>query len=252
VLPEFLKTFLNVLRHVQNPLPLFLDRANLLKRTYVLNTRRGLRVEIRPGHGDRFAFYEIMVLNQYLRQGQFIRPGDIVIDIGANIGCFTLLASRAVGPTGRVIAVEPESSTFTSLQRNIELNRCENVVARRFAVGRSSGTVQLHVGQNALFNSIFNTVGGTPTGSVAQQVPLITLAELMDALKIAHCNYLKVDCEGAEYDIFSHMSRQTAQRIDQITMEVHNVPGYEPEVLRSHLTNLGFRHELQWLLYAWR
>jgi len=248
-----------VLRSVENPLPLLLDRANLRRRSYVLRTRDGLELEIRPQRGDRYTFYETLIRNCYLSQGQRLLPGDTVIDIGANIGCFCVLAARAVGPTGRVIAVEPEQSTFDSLQRNVRLNRCENVDARRLAIGGTSGSVDLQISGTALFSSIYTEVGGVKaeapshaTGSKVQRVPMSTLEALMDDADVDRCNYLKVDCEGAEHDIFTNMDQDTADRIDQITMEVHHVPGAEPQALRSLLTKLGFQQESVSLLYAWR
>jgi FkbM family methyltransferase len=173
-----------------------------------------------------------------------------VIDIGANIGCFGVLAARAVGPAGRVISVEAEQSPFERLQRNVHLNRCENVDARRLAIGGTSGSVDLNVSGTALFSSIYTDVGGVKaeaplhaTRSSVQRVPMSTLEALMDDADVERCNYLKIDCEGAEHDIFREMARDTAGRIDQITMEVHLVPGAEPHALRSLLTKLGFRHE---------
>jgi FkbM family methyltransferase len=254
-----LTDLVRVLRTVENPAPLLLDRANLRRRSYVLRTRDGLEMEIRPNRGDRYTFYETLIRNSYLSQGQQLRPGDTVIDIGANIGCFSVLASRLVGPTGRVIAVEPEQSTFESLRRNLRLNRCENVDARRLAIGGSSGSVDLHVSDTALFSSIYTEVGGVkaeapshPTGSNVQTVPMSTLEALMDDADVERCDYLKVDCEGAEHDIIREMDQHTAGRIDQITMEVHHVPGAEPEALRSLLTQLGFQQESASILYAWR
>lgn len=249
----------NVVRRVDNPLPLLLDRAHLLRRAYVIRTRDQLAIEIRPERGDRYAFYETLIKNSYLIQGQRLSPGDTVIDIGANIGCFSVLAASLVGSSGRVISVEPERATFESLRRNVRLNRYRNVGTRRLAIGGSSGEVELHVGPNALFNSIYADVGGAAAGARAhrtgpevQTVPMSTLEELMDDAGVERCNYLKVDCEGAEYDIFREMDERTAGRIDQITMEVHRVPGDEPEALRSILTELGFQHEFATLLYAWR
>ena len=216
-------------------------------------------MEIRPQRGDRYTFYETLIRNSYLSQGQQLRPGDTVIDIGANIGCFCVLAARAVGPTGRVIAVDPEQSSFDSLQGNIRLNRCKNVDARRLAIGGSSGSIDLHVSDTALFSSIYTEVGGVKTeaplhatGSTVQRVPMSTLEALMDDADVGQCNYLKVDCEGAEHDIFREMDQDTADRIDQITMEVHHVPGAEPQALPSQLTELGFQQESSSLLYAWR
>src|SRR5438270_10356711 len=100
-----------LLRGVRNPLPAIFDRLGLLRSPYELHHRDGHRVELRPRAGDLFGFFEILLRNDYTSSGQHISKGATVIDIGANIGCFSILASHAVGPTGRVIAVEPDERT---------------------------------------------------------------------------------------------------------------------------------------------
>ncbi len=80
---------------------------------------------------------------------EVIRPGDTVVDIGANVGFFSLLAARLVGTAGRVYAFEPEPQNFALLTKNIALNGYTHVVAYRKAVWRRAGLVKLYL-SNAL------------------------------------------------------------------------------------------------------
>jgi FkbM family methyltransferase len=218
-----------------------LDRAGLRRRPYVLKTRNGAALELRPGMGDLFGFYEIMLRKDYTANGQRIEAGATVIDVGANVGCFSVLASQVVGASGRVIAVEPEPMTFQQLLRNIALNRLGNVTAVQMAVGAEKGNVTLHGDRNKLFSSLFSSVNGREVEGSDVVVGITTLQALMDEQGIARCDYLKLDCEGAEHDIVAHMSPSLAERVNQITMEIHKVPGRDGRMLQANLERLGYQ-----------
>ena len=74
-----------------------------------------------------------------------LKPGDTFIDVGANFGYYTVLASKLVGPTGRVIAFEPDPRSFQLLERNVARNGCTNVVLEQKALADKPGTLTLHV-----------------------------------------------------------------------------------------------------------
>ena len=73
--------------------------------------------------------------------GQWIRPGDVVLDVGANVGTHCVFFARQVGPAGRVLAFEPQRLTFQMLCANIALNDLTNVDCRQAAVGRTPGEI---------------------------------------------------------------------------------------------------------------
>ncbi len=225
---------------VKNPAMAVLDRMGLRRSPYQLHLRNEQVMELRPKTGDLFGFYEIVVRRDYFAGGQILAPGATVIDVGANIGCFSITAAKMVGPTGRVIAVEPEASTYKQLLRNIELNHLDNVIPLRLAVGAKDGEIVLHSDPNRLFSSVFSSVNGRPIKGVDQRVTLVTLDALMDKFDVAQCDYLKLDCEGAEHEIVASMSNATAQRVRQITMEVHKVPGFDGQTLKARLESLGY------------
>ncbi len=240
-LKEKVKKLYYLFMHVRDPLPAIIDRMGLRHDPYRLKLRDGTVIELRPGTGDFSGFSEIVLRGDYFSSGQVLQQGQTVIDIGANIGCFTVTAARRVGPTGRVFAVEPEESTFHQLQRNIALNGLGNVTSLQTAVGASEGEIVLHAQSIRLFNSIYTTVDGrATTGGMTQRVPLTTLSRLMQIHGIRHCNYLKLDCEGAEHDIVGSMSHETARLVDSITMEVHRVPGQNTARLQERLQALGY------------
>ena len=96
---------------------------------------------------------------------QVLKPGMLFLDIGANIGYFTLLAASAVGPEGRVIAVEPEPKNYRVLTKNLALNGIKNALPRNVALGSSCGSAALYLneqnwGDHRLWGNSPDVAGG--------------------------------------------------------------------------------------------
>lgn len=225
---------------VKNPWPLIRDWLGHQRTPYVLRFRNGLKMELRPGRGDLTAFRESWLQKDYLPSGWKLSAGDTVIDVGANIGSFTLFAAQQVGPTGRVIAVEPDGETFRQLQRNMELNAFENIQILRLAVAGRAGTVRLHRHPNALFSSLYESVDGRPADGPVEEVQAVTLAQLFEQQRVEHCHFFKLDCEGAEHAIVSGLSAELAARIGRIGMELHQIEGCDDRQLVGRLEEFGF------------
>ena len=177
----------------------------------------------------------------YTYHGQGLAKGDTVIDVGANIGCFSLFAAYQVGAMGRVIAVEPNGETYRQLQRNIALNNLQNVLAMPCAVTGQSGMVRLHRHSNALYSSLYQSVDGHANFDEIEEVPGVTFQQILGEQDVERCNFLKLDCEGAEHEIIGGMSAETAARIDRIGMELHEVEGRDPDELIRRLQGFGFK-----------
>jgi FkbM family methyltransferase len=126
---------------------------------------------------------------------RYLRPGDGFVDVGANIGIFTLLAARYVGPHGRVLALEASRRAFQRLTENVALNQLGNSVEPRFlAVGPESGTVQF-LQQHDLINRLVVPADHQAPDSRMEEVPCVTLDELLGGGSFAMG---KIDIEGAE------------------------------------------------------
>lgn len=119
---------------------------------------------------------------------RFLRPGDTVVDVGANIGDLTLVAVQCVGPTGRVVAIEPHPRTFLFLQANLTENHAVGVQALNVALGSTEGEARLTDRRSDDTNAM------SPTGTVP--VAIRRLDDVVaDTERIA---LLKIDVEGYE------------------------------------------------------
>jgi FkbM family methyltransferase len=127
-----------------------------------------------------------------------VRPGMVVFDVGANIGHFTLLAAKRVGPGGQVHAFEPASAEFAKLRRNILLNGFENVVANPLAICDHNGDVALQTCDGGL--GLYNTMGRPFRSSefTSSIVPCTTLDDYAQSRGITRVDLIKIDIEGAE------------------------------------------------------
>lgn len=123
---------------------------------------------------------------------QIVRPGAVVVEVGANIGAHTVGLSSLAGTDGEVHAFEPQRIVFQTLCANLALNQCTNVHAWQAAVGEVPGTVSLP----PVDPFVRNNFGGIPVRDVTfgEPVPLVTL----DSLDLPACHLLKVDAEGME------------------------------------------------------
>lgn len=125
-----------------------------------------------------------------------LAEGDVFVDIGANIGYDSLLASRRVGRTGKVVAIEAAPQTFAHLQRNLALNDAQNVRALNVAVADRNSTVDLY--EVSPHNIGAATTLGARGGKRLASIEARPLARLLTADEIARLRLVKMDIEGGE------------------------------------------------------
>jgi FkbM family methyltransferase len=127
----------------------------------------------------------------------FLRPGDTVVDVGANIGCVTAAASLAVGDQGRVISVEAHPRTFRYLQKTIAINSCcSNVTPLNVAVGSKPGMLSFSDEKRKDDN---NRVSLSEDTGI--RAPCRPLADILSEQAVDHVRLLKVDVEGFEMEV---------------------------------------------------
>jgi FkbM family methyltransferase len=189
---------------------LLLERV--LRRPFVFEDGRGLRYLLYPGenagvyleHDGNYETAEVRLCETLLE------PGDLAVDVGANIGLYALLFSQLVGEAGHVHAFEPAPSNFTRLQVNLLLNETRNVTATNAAVFSRNGTVTLNlfrpglgswhsIGRPELPDPFDTSRVVAPTGAV--EVDALTLDAYAASAGLEQIALLKVDVEGAEPEV---------------------------------------------------
>lgn len=148
-----------------------------------------------------------------------LKPGDTFLDIGANVGFFSLCASRRVGEKGAVYAFEPAPETRKSLNRNLELNGVRNVITVPVALSDSMGSGELFL--NAKHNSGAASLHQSPDSGGAVEVKLDTYDNFAEKNGLPVPALVKIDVEGAEMNVLRGM-RELLSRPDRppIILEV--------------------------------
>ncbi|HEV3317493.1 MAG TPA: FkbM family methyltransferase [Candidatus Angelobacter sp.] len=169
-----------------------------------------------------------------------IQDNDVVIDLGANIGIFALYAA-SIAPTVRVHAFEPAAPTFALLQQNVALNKLSNIQCYRYSVSGVTGKSTLYVtNAGSTADTMIMTRVSAQEVREAECVDCLSLDDLFLRCGIEHCNFLKVDVEGSEFNIFSFASPETLCKIGRIAMEYHEIEGRKGRDLAGLLESQGF------------
>lgn len=187
------------------------------------------RLWVRKNTSDVFVLKEVFTSKVY---GE--KPRGIVVDIGANIGAFSVYSG---GTSDRVFAFEPEPSNYCQLLKNVQLNNLsDKITVRNVAVGHENKRVYIYEGK---FNKGASTIVH-PFAGVGRPVEMRSFAGLMDDLGIDKIDLLKIDIEGGEYDLLYGLPRERFKNINNIILEFHCVMGESPSRLSSYLTSLGY------------
>lgn len=205
----------------------------------VLLTLGDCKVLLRPGTNDFFTFQEVFLFDIYSIRS-LGNSFNNVIDIGANIGLFS---SAMLKRAKRVIAVEPISENYEQAVKNINLNGgCPSDVLRYAITTESNQLVPV-------FREKRNTVGHSlikgwiKDVESTENVPGITLSDLLVKTNCNSVDLLKCDVEGSEYDIFLRTSPDDLKKINMIIMEVHISEDLPPSLVKklaSYLESVGF------------
>jgi FkbM family methyltransferase len=152
---------------------------------------------------------------------RLLGPGDVFYDVGANVGFFTLVGARLVGPMGRVVAFEPVPWCAHAVARNIELNGFAHAQVREQAVGDADGRERLLVVGEASWSHLEST-GRHADVRDEIDVAVVALDSLVAAGAIPPPDVLKIDTEGAELQAIEGARETIARHRPAIVCELHD------------------------------
>lgn len=240
---EFLRDcmLLRLLFTVRNWPTYFLRRFGFIKDGKVTyHLKGGSSLTLRTHSSDTIVFNDIWLQGVYDIPGFDWSGVKTVVDIGAHVGIFALYCA-AHAPSAKIVAAEPEPENLALLHANVENNHLQNRVSIEPAgVAGTAGRLRLNVmpGRGEC-NSLYRQT----EQSYGIDVPVVTLQDLFTRYNIGHCDLLKMNCEGAEYEIFYNLPDEYFRRISCMAINYHfysSNPKHHPRELQAHLEAKGF------------
>lgn len=164
---------------------------------------------------------------------QLLRPGDLVVEAGANFGAHTLAMAKMVGDQGGIIAFEPQRLVFQAMVANVALNSLANVVTVQAGLGAYQGTIKVPVLDPAKGHNFggFNI----SNHNLGEEVPVRTI----DSLNLNRCRLIKVDVEGMECEVLEG-ARNTIARLRPV-LYVENDRTEHSQRLITLIQSLGYK-----------
>lgn len=209
--------------------------------THEIVSLAGVELVIRKGTVDRENI-DWMVSSLFLvaLREAVTSPNDTVLDLGAHIGSFSVIAAKEFG--ARVIGFEPDDHSIGLARANALINGMQDrVIFHRAAVGRADGTVPLYESTENWGHTII--AGGGPHNSLTGRVtnvPMLSLASVMEHVS-GVCAFMKFNIEGAEYGMFDQVSCETLASIRAMAGEMHyDLGGGEVDSCVAKLQQCGF------------
>jgi len=177
-----------------------------------------------------------------------LKPGDTFIDIGANVGYYTLLASTVVGDAGRVVAIDASPRLFDMLRDNVQRNQLNSVVrAVNVAAASTPGTLTVHIGPE---HNLGLTTTVSRSGFAAEAtVDAMPLHDVLTDDEQRHARLVKIDVEGGEDDVLAGMVEFLRQARDDVEILVEMTPRWWSSGARTPAEVLGPLFELGFHAY---
>lgn len=171
---------------------------------------------------------------------KLLRPGDTVVDVGANIGYFSLMFARCVGPTGRVLSFEPVPKLAASLKRNLEINQFSHVSISSHALSDHRATARFFAGPNE--NSGLSSLREPRDCSESFDVDLAPFDDLVPDCE--NVSLIKIDVEGAELQVLRGMTKLLQNQRPDILIEITDSflreLGDSAEALQQFVAQFGY------------
>ncbi len=226
-------------------------------REYVLFTKGLGKYYIRPKTGDISIANEIFLNTEYEFDYFSNDSKKIAIDVGAHIGLFAITTALKLNKVS-VICYEPNKNNFSQLKRNIQLNNLEkNIKTYELAIGATAGTAKFYSRDFSAGYTICFELGMDELGDKKYKgkVKVASLTEEIERLNIKHVAILKMDCEGAEYEILHNLPEKIYSIIDTLFVECHTLETANVMItggrLKEHIENLGFTVDItKYIEYA--
>ena len=215
-IPFFAEKYFGFHKHIFAPYKLFSGiKTEIIYRKNIL-----LKI-----HLDDWIQQQVYFLGDYEKPeidyiSQYLKPGNVFVDIGANIGLFSLNASKIVGDKGKVISFEAFSSNYRQFKNNIEINNFKNIISENKAISNQNSTVEI------LYNEGDHNIGMASSFlkhfTSKEIVESITLDDYASNNSIEKIDLIKIDIEGGEYNAILGMTKILSDSKPQVLIEINH------------------------------
>lgn len=186
---------------------------------YIYKLKNNIKLSVRLFTWDSWIIDEIFFRKIYNPEGFEIKDSDIVIDVGAHIGSFTIYAAINT-KEGQIFSFEPVKENYFLLKKNIELNGIKNVYIHNLSITDKTGKDYIHISDNNT-GICSHILKGSKTKK--EIVNTTTLTSIIKNYKLKKIDFLKIDAEGSEYDILRSLPGSIIKKILKIVIEYHYV-----------------------------
>lgn len=185
-----------------------------------------------------FVFDEVIVEQCYeLREVTALAPYDAVIDVGANIGIFSLRAKQ-LWPDAKILAIEPHPDNFRRLSKLIAMNKLQDVHPMQIGVGATCGSMNLYLAErNIAGHSMYK---GAEAGAKSIPIEIRPLADLIQENGVHGRILMKIDCEGCEYPLVFSLTKDVASQISCMVIEAERSIEFSINEMLDKLRSFGF------------
>jgi FkbM family methyltransferase len=235
------KFFRGIFRNILHRYPKEHGKYTILKKLYYpylapkstvreeIEIFNGMKMSVNPTESLQaylyvFGSYELPTIH-FLEKA--LKPGENVLDVGAQVGYTALVFSKIIGEKGRVFAFEPEKANYESLQKNFALNNLTNIETFKKAVAETSKTLRLYLSNDNNAGAHSTVFNDRTLKSDYEEVEAITIDSIMQQLPKISC--IKIDVEGAEIDVIDGakelLKRDSPFIVAELSAELQNVRG---------------------------
>lgn len=143
-----------------------------------------------------------------------------VVDIGAHKGFFTTYVATKL-PNAKVFSYEPIKTSFLALQKHVRENKMLNVKIFNLGVAEKSGAREINISNSSTDNSFYKEIGSDMIGKTT--ITCTTMLDILKSNNLKRLDLLKLDCEGAEFEILMSSNKATLDKVVEIRMEYHDI-----------------------------
>ncbi len=209
---------------------------------------KGHKMFLDPSDSLRLSIYGNHETNEKEIYKKYIKKGDVVLDVGANIGYDTLILAKLVGKNGRVFAFEPGPINFQLLEKNIKINEYNNVTLVNKAVSKDNKSIKLYLnetnGTGHKIDDISNL--GVKLNRKSIDIESIKLDDFLKNKKIKKIDFVKIDVEGSESEVIKGMNNifknnKSLKMILEFTPGALKNYGKDPKKYLKEFISKGFK-----------